>query len=197
MFLRFRRRGKQKAGFLKKDSLLIYFLNNRHSFWMEESSSDITTYFVPICFFPKYFVLSLQNKHVWEMSLYMEQSLHRSPFQWNKNRNTHTSQKHFLQAPFERDGRTWTLRHSSFGNIFQLRVKTSKYRLRRPLDWACHFDSYRLWENSNLKLCYNLYKSKKLIFVLFKILCGFFAHLLLTCERKSKSFRNKWPKKAH
>lgn len=162
---------------------------------MEESSSDITTYFVPICFFPKYFVLSLQNKHVWEMSLHYGTEFTQKPISVEQEQK-HTAQKHFLQAPFERYGCTWTLHHSSFGNIFQLRVKTSKYRLRRPLDWACHFDSYRLWENSNLKLFYNLYKSKKLIFVLFKILCGFFAHLLLTCEQKSKSFRNKWPKKA-
>lgn len=94
MFLRFRRRGKQKAGFLKKDSLLIYFLNNRHSFWMEESSSDITTYFVPICFFPKYFVLSLQNKHVWEMSLHYGTEFTQKPI------SVEQEQKHITETFF-------------------------------------------------------------------------------------------------
>lgn len=154
---------------------------------MEESNTDITTYFVPICFFRNilYFIYKTNKFEKWAYT--MEHSLHRSPFQWNKNRNTH-HRNIFTGTFWKILTHSWmsrlTMCHSSIWNIFQLWVKTSKYRLRRHLDWACHFDSYRLWENSNVKLFYHLHKSKKFIFVLFKILFWVF------CQ----SFTDMWAK---
>lgn len=139
--LRFRTKDRQKDLDLKKKRFFIIFFKIRGTPFGWKYWHNYLFWF----FFSNYFVLSFQNKQVWETGLLhiMEQV-----FTHFSGTRTETGTLWKILK------RLWmTMWLSAFWDTFQLRVKT--FHIETRATPVCYFDS----DFENLNLCHNFHKS--------------------------------------